>query len=225
MKVLIVENEQSLSQAILRYLKKESCVCELADTYAKAFRKANNFDYDCAIISLNLPGGNGMALVREFRRGNKQAGIIIISARASVEERVKGLEEGADDFLLKPFHLSELNARVKAVLRRKTGEFAQSMAFGGLSIKLDEHAASVDGVSLKLTKKEFEILLYLARNKNRVVTKESIAEHLWGDHMDDAPSFDFIYAHLKNLRKKLEAYGYRGCLKTIYGIGYKFEKS
>ncbi len=223
MKVLIVEDETGLLELIVRYLKREGYVCETAATFAEGYRKANNFDYDCALVDLNLPGGDGLRLVRMLRQENTQTGIIIISARDSVEERVRGLEEGGDDYLVKPFHLSELNARIKAVMRRKTGEFSKAMTFGGLVINLDERSVSAGGAMLKLTKKEFDILLYLARNKNRVVTKDSIAEHLWGDYMDEAASFDFIYAHVKNLRKKLAAHGYGDFLKTIYGIGYKFE--
>ena len=223
MKILIVEDEAGLLELIIRYLKREGYVCETAGTFAEGYRKINNFDYDCAVVDLTLPGGDGLKLVRMLRQESIQTGIIIISARESLEERILGLEEGGDDYLVKPFHLSELNARIKAVMRRKTGEFGKAMAFDGLVIKLDERTVSADGVPLKLTKKEFEILVYLARNKNRVVTKDSIAEHLWGDYMDDAVSFDFIYAHVKNLRKKLATQGYGDYLKTIYGIGYKFE--
>lgn len=223
MKVLIVENEPSLSQAMLRHLKREGHVCELAETCAQGFRKANNHGYDCAIISLNLPGGQSMALVKGLRQEGQIAGIILTAASAPVEERVRGLDAGADDFLLKPFHLAELGARLKAVMRRHAGDFERTLSFGRLCIQPSEHLASIDGVGLPLTKKEFEILLYLARNKNRVIAKESLAEHLWGDHMDDVPSYDFIYAHLKNLRKKLAAHAYGDQLKTLYGIGYKFE--
>jgi DNA-binding response OmpR family regulator len=223
MKVLIVENERDLSQAMLRHFKREGHVCELAETCAQGLVKASNYGYDCAIISLDLPGRRGLALGREFRRARQIAGIILIAMGAPVEERVQALEEGADDFLLKPFHLAELSARLKAVMRRHAGDFERPLCFGRLSIQPSEHLASIDGAALKLTKKEFEILLYLARNKNRVIAKESLAEHLWGDHMDDPSSYAFIYAHMKNLRKKLVAHAYGDHLKTLYGIGYKFE--
>ncbi len=223
MKILIVEDTQHLLPKMLRYFKREGYVCELANTYQEAARKLNNYDYDCALINLGLPGGDGLRLVRMLREEDTQTGIILLSTGNLPEERIQGLEEGADDFLAIPFDMGELHARVKAVIRRKTGDFSKTLAFGGLLLKLDEHIVLADGVPLNLTKKEFEILLFLARNKNRVVTKESIAEHLWGDYMEDAISFDFIYAHVKNLRKKLAAHGYSDYLKTVYGVGYKFE--
>ena len=223
MKILIIEDEQDLLDLILRYFKKEGFVCEVASTYAEGFKKINNYEYDCAIIDLNLPGGDGLKLVNMLRRDNTQTGIIIVSARDTIEDRIKGLNIGADDYLTKPFNLSELNARVKAVLRRKTDQFSQELNFGDLVIKLDEHKVTAKEGALQLTQKEYNILLFLARNKNRVVTKDSIAEHLWGDYMDDAVSYDFIYAHVKNLRKKLANNGCGHFLKTVYGIGYKFE--
>ncbi|MCO6476374.1 MAG: response regulator transcription factor [Phaeodactylibacter sp.] len=223
MKILIVEDAQHLLTKMLRYFKREGYVCEQANTYQEGVRKLNNYDYDCVLINLGLPDGDGLRLVRMLREEDTQTGIILLSSANQPQERIQGLEEGADDFLAIPFDLGELHARVKAVMRRKTGDFSKILAFGGLLLKLDEHIVLADGIPLNLTKKEFEILLFLARNKNRVVTKESIAEHLWGDYMEDAISFDFIYAHVKNLRKKLAAHGYSDYLKTVYGIGYKFE--
>jgi DNA-binding response OmpR family regulator len=222
MKFLIIEDEQDLLDLITRYLKKEGHVCEQAADYKEGFRKINNHDYDCAIIDLQLPGGDGMKLVEMMRKESAETGIVIISAKESVEDRIKGLDLGADDYLTKPFNLAELNARIKAVLRRKTKAPNKELDFGELVINLEERNAMANGVSLQLTKKEYEILVFLARNKNRVVTKDSIAEFLWGDYMDDAVSYDFIYAHVKNLRKKLAENNCGEYLKTVYGIGYKF---
>ncbi|MEZ4934226.1 MAG: response regulator transcription factor [Saprospiraceae bacterium] len=222
MKFLIIEDEQDLLDLITRYLKKEGHVCEQAADYKEGFRKINNHDYDCAIIDLQLPGGDGMKLVEMMRKESAETGIVIISAKESVEDRIKGLDLGADDYLTKPFNLAELNARIKAVLRRKTKTPNKELDFGELVINLEERNAMANGVSLQLTKKEYEILVFLARNKNRVVTKDSIAEFLWGDYMDDAVSYDFIYAHVKNLRKKLAENNCGEYLKTVYGIGYKF---
>lgn len=224
MKILIIEDEPDLLQLIQRYLKKEGYVCEEARTFKEGYRKINNFEYDCAIIDLNLPGGDGIKLVEMLRDESTQTGIIIISARNTMEDRIKGLDIGADDYLIKPFNLPELNARIKAIMRRKTNHFDQQLDFGDLVINLDERKVTATGTVLQLTKKEYNILLFLARNRNRVVTKDSIAEHLWGDYMDSAVSFDFIYAHVKNLRKKLVDHGCGDFLKTVYGIGYKFEK-
>lgn len=225
MKILIIEDEQDLLDLILRYFKKEGYVCEVATSFAGGYKKINNYEYDCAIIDLNLPGGDGLKLVNMLRKDNTQTGIVIVSARDTVDDRIKGLDIGADDYLTKPFNLSELNARVKAVLRRKTNQFNKQLDFGKLVINLDEHKVTSNKTTLQLTKKEYNILLYLARNKNRVVTKDSIAEHLWGDYMDDAVSYDFIYAHVKNLRKKLADNDCGDFLKTVYGIGYKFQAS
>lgn len=223
MKILIIEDEQDLLQLILRYFKKEGYVCEHASSFVEGYKKLNNYEYDCAIIDLNLPQGDGMKLVELLRKDDHKTGIIIISARDTVDDRINGLNLGADDYLVKPFNLSELNARVKAVMRRKVNEFSNQLNFGDLQLNLDEHTVKAHGNPIILTKKEFNILLYLARNQNRVVTKDSIAEHLWGDYMDEAVSYDFIYAHVKNLRKKLADNDCRDYVKTIYGIGYKFQ--
>ncbi|MFK8008871.1 MAG: response regulator transcription factor [Saprospiraceae bacterium] len=223
MKLLIIEDEQELLDLMLRYLKREGYVCESANTFSGGYKKINNYEYDCVVIDLNLPDGDGLKLVNILREDSTQTGIIIISARDTVDDRISGLDVGADDYLTKPFNLSELNARIKAVLRRKTNQFSKELKFGNLSINMDERKVVASEKVLQLTKKEYNILLYLARNKNRVVTKDSIAEHLWGDYMDDAVSFDFIYAHVKNLRKKLAENGCGDFLKTVYGIGYKFQ--
>jgi len=223
MKLLIIEDEAELRNIILKYLQKEGYVCESACDFNEGFKKVNNYEYDCVLVDLNLPKGDGLNLVKMLREDESKAGIIIISAKNSIDDRIKGLEEGADDYLVKPFNLSELNARVKAVIRRKTNHVSKEMVFGDMCINFDERVVRIGDLALSLTKKEYEILIYLARNKNRVVTKDSIAEHLWGDYMDEAVSFDFIYAHVKNLRKKLAEQECGHYLKTIYGIGYKFE--
>ena len=222
MKLLIIEDEQDLRNLIIRYMKREGHVCEFAESFAGGYKKINNHEYDFALIDLNLPGGDGLKLVNILHQEMPQTGIIIISAKETLDSRIRGLEVGADDYLVKPFNLSELNARMKAILRRKTNQFSNEIKFPGLVIQLDERIALANDIPLKLTKKEFDILVFLARNKNRVVTKDSIAEHLWGDYMDNAVSYDFIYTHVKNLRKKLQEQGCEHFLKTIYGIGYKF---
>lgn len=223
MKILIIEDEQDLEDLIIRYLKKEGYVCETANTFKEGYKKITNYEYDCVVIDLNLPGGDGLKLVKMLRSENTVTGIVITSARNTVEDKITGLDVGADDYLTKPFNLSELNARIKAVMRRKTNQFSNELTFKQLVINLDEHRVTANEKVLELTKKEYNILLYLVRNKNRVVTKDSIAEHLWGDYMDDAVSYDFIYAHVKNLRKKLSENDCGDFLKTVYGIGYKFQ--
>lgn len=222
MKVLIVEDEQELLDLMMRYMKREGYVCEYAPTFKEGFKKINNYEYDCAVVDLNLPGGDGLKLVKILRKEMPTTATIIISARNTLDDRINGLEVGADDYLTKPFNLSELNARIKAILRRKTNQVSNELIFGSILIDLDKRSVIANGTTLKLTKKEFDILVYLARNKNRVVTKDSIAEYLWGDYMDDALSYDFIYAHVKNLRKKLVKNDCGDYLQTVYGVGYKF---
>jgi DNA-binding response OmpR family regulator len=222
MKVLIIEDEQELLDLMIRYMKREGYVSEYATTFKEGFKKINNYEYDCAVVDLNLPGGDGLNLVRILREEMPNTATIIISARNTINDRIKGLEIGADDYLTKPFNLSELNARIKAILRRKTNQLSNELIFGNLLIDLDKRSVLANNKTLKLTKKEFDILVYLARNRNRVVTKDSIAEYLWGDYMDNVLSYDFIYAHVKNLRRKLVQNNCGEYLKTVYGIGYKF---
>lgn len=223
MKILIIEDEVDLLSTLTKYFQKEGYGCETATDFMDAYKKIVSYEYDCVLVDLNLPGGEGFNLIRELKRNGSQSGIIIISARESLEDRLKGFESGSDDFLIKPFHLSELNARIKAIVKRKSYSGDEKLRFGNLLIDIDARKITIHGKAVKLTKKEFDILLFLARNKNRVVTKDSIAEHMWGDYMDEAVSFDFIYSHVKNLRKKLDRNGCPDYLKTIYGIGYKFE--
>lgn len=225
MKLLIAEGDPSFMDAVFRYLKKEGHICEQASDYLSAGKKIVNYEYDCVLVDLHLPRGGGMNLINRLKEQHSNSGIIVISGQDILADRVLALNEGADDFLLKPVHLSELHARVKAVVRRKIGLSGNAMDIGKLKIRLDERAVEADGVALNLTRKEFDILVFLARNKNRVVSKDSIAGLLWGDNMDDYLSYDFIYAHMKNLRKKLAGSGCEEYLQTVYGVGYKFEAS
>ncbi len=222
MKLLIVESEQNTLNVLTLFFKREGYLCEQASDFQEACKKVVNHEYECILLDLNLPGGDGMKLIRILKAQGSNAAIIILSARDTTDDRVLGLNEGADDFMSKPVQLAELNARIKAIARRKNGLGNNLMDFGALRIKLDERSVEADGKLLQLTKKEFDILVYLARNKNRVVTKDSIGGNLWGDYIDDKLSYDYIYAHVKNLRKKLADEGCAGFLKTVYGVGYKF---
>ncbi len=222
MKLLIIESDAELTSQLLKYFKRSNYHCELASSFKEGLKKLINYEYDCVLLDLNLKGGDGMELVHSIRREDNQTAILIITANSKVEDRISGLEAGADDFLLKPFHLGELHARIKAVMRRKNNQFSKEMDFGDIKINLEERNVYAKGSALQLTKKEFDMIVFLARRKNRVVTKESLAEYLWGDYMEDAVTFDFIYAHVKNLRKKLSESGCGEFLKTVYGIGYKF---
>lgn len=222
MKLLIVEDEITLLEEIKNFLEKEDYLCETAANFNDADEKLAVYHYDVALIDITLPGGNGLHLIENLKRQNADTGIIIISARNSLDDKLTGLDLGADDYITKPFHLTELNARVKAVLRRRKFDGSTRIDFNEIELLPDQGIAEVNGKNLELTKKEFEMLLFFISNKNRLLTRESIAEHLWGDNIDLANNFDFIYTHINNLRKKIVKNGGIDYIKTVYGIGYKF---
>jgi DNA-binding response OmpR family regulator len=221
MNILLIEDEKDIADSIINYLNTDGYHCEWANTFESGIEKIHLYSYDCILVDITLPGGNGLDIISEVKEMKNDAGVIIISAKNALDDRILGLEIGSDDYLTKPFDLAELNARIKAVIRRRNFEGQNHIKFEEITISPYEHWVKVNGKSLTLTKKEFDLMLYFASNPNRVITKESIAEHLWGDHMDGADSFDFIYAHLKNLRRKISENGGKDYIKTIYGIGYK----
>ena len=225
MKVLIIEDEKELSKSICQYLAGEQFVTETAYDFHSALEKISLYDYACIILDITLPNGSGLDILKEIKANNKADGVIIISAKNSLDDKITGLKTGADDYLTKPFHLSELSARVAAIIRRKSFDGKNTIMFDELQINLNEKQALVNGTALDLTKKEYELLLYFISNKNKVITKSAIAEHLWGDNMDLAGSYDFIYTHIKNLRKKLLQHGSPDYIKSVYGMGYKFSLS
>jgi DNA-binding response OmpR family regulator len=222
MKVLVIEDEVELSESICAYLNSESFICEKAYDFLTAMEKTAIYDYACVILDINLPGGNGLDILKELKSNNKADGVLIISARNSLDDKVYGLKIGADDYLTKPFHLPELGARVAAIIRRKSFDGNNVITIDALTLNINEKTASVKGNSLELTRREYELLLYLIANKNRVISKGAMAEHLWGDHMDMSGNFDFLYTHIKNLRKKMEQAGCPDYIQSIYGMGYKF---
>jgi DNA-binding response OmpR family regulator len=225
MKILIIEDEKSLSESIAAYLKQENFICDAVSNYQSAIEKVEMFDYDCILLDIGLPGGNGLGVLRELKVNNKMDGVLIISARNSLEDKVTGLQLGADDYLPKPFHLSELGARIMAIIRRKKINGNNLLRFNGLAIDTLARSVSVNGHDVDLTRKEYQLLLYFIYNRGRVVSKNAIAEHLWGDEMGSAASHDFLYTHIKNLRKKLLAPGGEDYIQSIYGVGYKFAHS
>ena len=222
MKVLIIEDEKALSELIATYLNSEQYVCEIACDFSTAMKKIIHYDYACIILDINLPGGSGLDILKELKANKKAEGILIISARNSLDDRLTGLNSGADDYLIKPFHLPELAARVSAIIRRKSFEGNNILKFEELQLDVSSKTAYVNGRILDLTRKEYDLLLYFISNKNKVISKGAIAEHLWGDNMDMADSYDFIYSHIKNLRKKLITGGAKDYVKSAYGMGYKF---
>ena len=222
MKLLIIEDERELSDNIVAYLSSENYVCEQAFTYSEAREKVNLYDYDCVLLDLMLPGGNGLDILRDIRSRRNPVGVIIVSAKDSLDDKVKGLEIGADDYLPKPFHLAELSMRIYAIIRRK--EFAANnlLRSNGIEINLPGKSVSVGGQSVVLTRTEYELLLFFIGNRNRVVSKASIAEHLSGDMADMLDNHDFVYTHIKNLKAKLAEAGVKDCVKNVYGTGYKW---
>lgn len=223
MKILIVEDERELAKSIVQYLRQESYVCEVAYSAQQATEKIALHEYDCILLDINLPDGNGLTILESLKIDGKADGVIIISARNSLDDKIKGLNLGADDYLVKPFHLSELGARISAVIRRKRFGGNNLLALHELTIDLLGKVVSVNEKLVDLTRKEYDLLLFLVSNKNRVVSKNAIAEHLSGDVAEVFDNFDFIYAHIKNLKKKLTEAECSDYIKTIYGLGYKFE--
>jgi DNA-binding response OmpR family regulator len=222
MKILVIEDEKPLSESIIKYLKQEGYLCESVMDFNLAYSKVGEYDYDCLIVDINLPGGSGLDIVRKLKKNDSQAGIIIISAKNSLDDKITGLDIGADDYISKPFHLSELNARIKSLIRRKNFAGKKEIKMGEITVTPDLQLVLVNDKQLELTKKEYDLLLFFITNQNRVLTKDAIAEHLWGDNIDSADSFDFIYTHIKNLRKKLIEKDCPDYIKTVYGMGYKF---
>ena len=204
------------------YLESDGYRCEIAEDYQEATEKIHSYQYDCILIDITIPKGNGLQIVNELKELKSKAGIIIVSAKNSLEDKLKGLELGSDDYLTKPFHLSELNARIKAIVRRKNFDGQNELTLNEIKIDLPSRSVFINEEKLTVTAKEYELLMFFIANKNKVITKNAIAEHLWGDNMDQNDSFDFIYTHIKNLRKKMLEKGAPDYIKTIYGIGYNF---
>ncbi|MCO6477260.1 MAG: response regulator transcription factor [Phaeodactylibacter sp.] len=222
MKILIIEDEPALASSIEQYLEQEGYLCELAYNFDEAMAKSGAHEYDCILVDITLPGGSGLDVIRTLKKEHSKAGIIIISAKHSLDDKIRGLEIGSDDYLAKPFHLSELNARIKALLRRRQFNGEQRIVFQEISVWVDKQEVQVNEQPLSLTRSEYRLLLYFLANRNRVLSKESIAEHLAGDQADMLDSLDFIYSHIKNLRKKLVHAGSGDYIQAVYGMGYKF---
>ena len=222
MKILIIEDEEGLRESIEEYFTGDGDICETADSYQSAIAKISLYRYDCILLDITLPGGNGINILKILKENNHTDGVLIISAKNSLDDRLDGLNLGADDYLVKPFHLSELKARVSAIIRRKTFNGSNQLIFNEITIDLQAKEVKVDHQLIKFTRKEYALLLYFISNKGKVVSKNAIAEHLWGDGIDMADNFDFIYSHIKNIRKKLMEAGSKDYIQAAYGMGYKF---
>lgn len=221
MKILIIEDEPSLRKLIQLSLEKERYIVEVAGDLKSALQKTEEYDYDCILLDVMLPDGSGLTLLEELKEKHKRKNVIIISAKDSLEDKILGLDLGADDYLPKPFHLAELNARIKSVIRRQHQDGEINISIGNIQIMPDTYQVFVDEKAIELNRKEYDILLYFANRSGRLVNKNMLAESVWGDHIDQVDNFDFIYAQIKNLRKKLKDAGATAEIKAVYGIGYK----
>lgn len=219
MKILIIEDEFEMLDNMRISLEREHYQVETASDFESASNKLGVYEYDCILLDLTLPDGDGLELLKQLKKDGKNEGVIIISAKDSLDHRLEGLTLGADDYLPKPFHMAELHARVNAVLRRLNFNGQQWLELGNVSVNPENREVVINGTSIDLNRKEYDILMYLVTNKNRLVTKAALAEHVWGDHIDQSDSFDFIYSQIKNLRKKLESANIT--VEAVYGVGYK----
>jgi len=222
LKILIIEDEKGLRESIEEYFTEAGNICEIAGDYETGLTKINLYRYDCILLDITLPGGNGINILKNLKENNHSDGVLIISAKNSLDDRLQGLDLGADDYLVKPFHLSELKSRVTAIIRRKSFNGSNVLLFNEIKIDLLSKEVKVGKRKIKLTPKEYALLLYFISNKGKMVSKNAIAEHLWGDGVDIADDYNFIYSHIKNLRKKLMEAGCKDYIQAAYGMGYKF---
>ncbi len=222
MKILIIEDERALQESIIKYLQHQGFICEAVSDFLKGKEKVTRFVYDCIVIDIGLPYGSGLDIVKEMQYMESKAGIIIISAKNALEDKLKGLDLGADDYLAKPFYLSELTSRINAIIRRRNFGGNNVITFNEINLEAEAQRVTVDDKTVVLTDKEYQLLEYFIANRRRLLTKAAIAEHIWGDEYQQVSNFDFIYTHIKNLRKKLIDAGSGDYIKTIYRAGYRF---
>lgn len=221
MKILIVEDEPQLQEVIRRTLEKERYVVESAGSLAEALEKTGVYDYECILLDIMLPDGSGLTLLEELKKLRKKENVIIISAKDSIEDKIAGLDLGADDYLAKPFHIAELVARVRSVIRRSHRDGENTIQVGNVILYPDNFKVEVAGSPVELSRKEYDILHYFLNRPGRLVNKSTLAESVWGDHIDQVDNYDFMYAQMKNLRKKLSDAGADIEIKAVYGAGYK----
>jgi DNA-binding response OmpR family regulator len=225
LKLLIVEDEISLRTSMTDFLTAAGYLCESAATYKEALAKIEDYSYDCIILDIMLPGGTGLEILQYLREDKKNDGVIIVSARGALEDKIEGLQLGADDYLIKPFHMSELSVRIAAIIRRKSFNGQTKLVAGDIKIDTQGKQAFINDKELLLTQKEYQLLLFLVINRNRILSKNAIAQHLWGDDSDFPDNYDFLYSHIKNLRKKMITAGGEDSIKSVYGEGYKMQLS
>ncbi len=221
MKILVVEDEKGLREVIKESLEKEKYIVETADNFIVGLEKIGTYDYDCVLIDIMLPNGSGLNLVKELKALQKKEAVIIISAKDSVDDKVTGLDLGADDYLAKPFHLAELHARIKSAVRRKSHNGDTFITFSNIKLQPEQRTVWVNDAQLTLNRKEYDLLYYFMINPERLISKTALAESVWGDNIDQADSLDFVYSQIKNLRKKLKEATAEADIQAVYGMGYK----
>lgn len=223
MRILIIEDEKSLREDVVDYLSENGYKCDFATTVKSSMQKLSDTVYSCALIDVGLPDGSGIEIVEYIKKQYPEMGVIIVTAKNALEDKITGLKIGADDYLTKPFHLSELSARIYSILRRRNFGGKNALIFEGLEIDTTEKKVTANQQQMQLTKKEYDILVYLASNPTHLITKEALADAIWGDKAEMASSFDFVYSQIKNLKKKLNEAGLKDYIKVVYGMGYKFK--
>lgn len=221
MKILIIEDEIGMRETLERFFVDQKFVVETAADYAAGLSKLSVYDYDCVLLDITLPGGSGLDLLSEMKRLNKRDSVIIISARDAIDDKVLGLNLGADDYLPKPFHLAELNARVKSLIRRNQVAGDMSISIENVKLLPDVRTVSINNNELQLNRKEFDLLYYFMVNPDRLLNKTTLTEAVWGDNIDQSDDLDFLYSQVKNLRRKLKTAGATIEIKAVYGFGYK----
>ena len=221
MKILIIEDEKGIREVIQESLEKEKYIVETAVDYVSGLDKIGAYDYDCILVDIMLPNGSGLDLVKEIKELRKKEAVIIISAKDAVDDKVAGLDLGADDYLTKPFHLAELHARIKSAIRRKSHDGDSFISWNNIKIQPEQRLVSVNNTPLQLNRKEYDLFYYFMINPNRLINKTAIAESVWGDYTDQADNLDFVYSQIKNLRKKLKDAGAEADIQAVYGMGYK----
>ena len=221
MKILIIEDEIGIVRSIREFLQNENFLVEEALTFQEGLEKVMNYDYDCVLLDLMLPGGNGLDILRELEKAKRKQAVLILSAKDNVEDKVLGLEIGADDYLAKPFHLAELLARIKSIIRRNIQQGEKTLGYKNLELNPDTRQVMVNGNELSLNRKEYDVLYYFMLRPNRLMEKASLAEFVWGDYIDQSDNLDFIYSQIKNLRRKLKEFNSEADIQAVYGVGYK----
>lgn len=221
MKILLIEDEVALSQVIMQSLVAEKYLVEQAFDYYSAIEKISLYTYDCILLDIMLPGGSGLQILEKIKESGKEESVIILSAKDSVDDKVRGLELGADDYLAKPFHLAELHARIKSIIRRKNQHGDDILVYKNIAVNTTDRSIRVNEIPVNLNRKEFDLLYYFIIRPTKLIQKNSLAESIWGDHIDQADSLDFIYSQIKNLRKKLKDSHAAIDIQAVYGIGYK----